>query len=103
MFDHLHTAIERAIKVGVIKSCKPMKERSVDYDDLDSEETLDTMAEEARTPYAEKLREVYVIEWPDKLAERAPRLKAAREKHIAKAEKRAANRKRKGASDDSAR
>ncbi len=105
MFEHLDKALSRAVEVGVIKSCKkvndPDMKPGIDYDDLDSPETLDALRD--KTPYSEKARQVYLIEWTDTLAARAPRLRAAQEKHIAKAEKRASKRKHKDASGGSAR
>lgn len=83
MFEMLHRALDRACQVKVLKSWTPLDslDPEVNYDDLDAAETRLVLAE--KDDYVNhRLRECYLIEWPDALMPHAERLERAHHKHL---------------------
>lgn len=82
MRDMLERALEKLKLVHVIKSYHfTSEEEDADFDDLNSYETLDRMAEPSRWA-ATWLNECIIIEWPEDFERRAEELRAKRKQRI---------------------
>lgn len=86
MFGTLHRALDRACEVEVLKSWTPVDnlDPALEYDDLDATETRLAVAEPNRY-VTDKLRECYLIEWPDALTAHGQRLQQAQVQHSSQA------------------
>jgi hypothetical protein len=82
MRDKLEGALERLKEVGVIKDFEfTSGPEDLDLDDMNSTETLNSLAEPARWVGA-WLEECVVVEWPDECSQREIKLQAHRQRQV---------------------